>query len=72
MEKMIIDFSSGDEYGRWEIINDLVMGGLSESSVSVTGLKTTALFQGTLSLENYGGFSSTHFQDIRGTRRVIL
>jgi hypothetical protein len=57
MEKTIIDFSSPDEPGQWEIINDAVMGGKSESRVSLTGHKT-ALFAGVVSLENYGGFSS--------------
>jgi len=57
MENTIIDFSSPDEQDRWEIINDAVMGGLSESRVLMTENKT-ALFQGVLSLENYGGFSS--------------
>ncbi len=57
MEKKIVDFSSPDEKERWEIINDTVMGGVSESRISITDNKT-ALFQGVLSLENSGGFSS--------------
>jgi monofunctional biosynthetic peptidoglycan transglycosylase len=64
MEKTIIDFSSSDEQESWEIINDAVMGGVSESRISITE-KKTALFQGTVSLENSGGFSSirTHPRD---------
>jgi len=57
MEKTIIDFSAPDEQDRWEIINDAVMGGVSASRVSITDNKA-ALFQGVLSLENYGGFAS--------------
>lgn len=57
MEKMIIDFSSPDEHNMWEVINDGVMGGVSESRVIITENKT-ALFQGVVSLENYGGFAS--------------
>jgi monofunctional biosynthetic peptidoglycan transglycosylase len=57
MEKTIIDFSTPDEQGRWEIINDAVMGGVSESRVSIIE-NNAALFQGNLSLENYGGFAS--------------
>jgi monofunctional biosynthetic peptidoglycan transglycosylase len=57
MEKTIIDFSSPDETDRWEIINDAVMGGVSESRITITESKA-ALFQGVVSLENYGGFSS--------------
>lgn len=57
MEKMIIDFSDPNEQEQWEIINDAVMGGISESRISITE-NHTALFQGSVSLENYGGFSS--------------
>jgi monofunctional biosynthetic peptidoglycan transglycosylase len=57
MEKMIIDFSSPDEQERWEIINDAVMGGVSESRISIIDNRA-ALFQGNVSLENYGGFAS--------------
>ncbi len=57
MEKTIIDFSSPDEQNRWEIINDAVMGGVSDSRISVIDNKA-ALFQGVVSLEHYGGFAS--------------
>jgi monofunctional biosynthetic peptidoglycan transglycosylase len=57
MEKTIIDFSSPDEKDRWEIINDAVMGGVSKSRISMKDDKT-ALFQGEVSLENFGGFAS--------------
>jgi monofunctional biosynthetic peptidoglycan transglycosylase len=57
MEKTIIDFSSPDEQNRWEIINDAVMGGVSESRISILENKS-ALFQGEVSLENRGGFAS--------------
>ena len=57
MEKTIIDFSSPDELYRWEIINDAVMGGVSSSRITILE-KKAALFQGEVSLENYGGFAS--------------
>jgi monofunctional biosynthetic peptidoglycan transglycosylase len=64
MEKTIIDFSSSDEQKRWEIINDAVMGGVSESRIALADNKA-ALFQGIVSLENYGGFASmrTHSRE---------
>ena len=64
MDKMIIDFSSPDEQEGWEIINDSVMGGVSSSRISIVENKA-ALFQGVVSLENYGGFASmrTHPRD---------
>jgi monofunctional biosynthetic peptidoglycan transglycosylase len=75
MEKTIIDFSSPDEQDRWEIINDVVMGGVSESRISITENKT-ALFRGIMSLENYGGFSSmrTHPRefDLAGCKGLMV
>lgn len=75
MEKAIIDFSSPGEQGRWEIINDFVMGGLSDSRFTITE-DNTAIFQGTVSLENKGGFSSirTHLQrfDLAGYKGFIF
>ena len=57
MEKTIVDFSSSDEKESWEIINDAVMGGISTSRISISKGKA-ALFEGVVSLENYGGFAS--------------
>jgi NADH dehydrogenase [ubiquinone] 1 alpha subcomplex assembly factor 1 len=75
MEKTIIDFSSADEQDRWEIINDAVMGGVSSGRVSITETKS-ALFQGEVSLENYGGFASmrTHPREfgLAGCSGLIL
>jgi NADH dehydrogenase [ubiquinone] 1 alpha subcomplex assembly factor 1 len=56
MEKKIIDFSDSSEKRMWERINDGVMGGLSESSLSPAD--EMAVFEGTVSLENLGGFAS--------------
>jgi NADH dehydrogenase [ubiquinone] 1 alpha subcomplex assembly factor 1 len=56
-EKVLIDFSVEDEGIQWEIVNDVVMGGKSLSSMRITKDKF-AVFQGTVSLENYGGFAS--------------
>lgn len=57
MEKTIINFNLPDEMKQWETVSDTVMGGLSSSHVSITE-NETALFQGEVSLENYGGFTS--------------
>jgi NADH dehydrogenase [ubiquinone] 1 alpha subcomplex assembly factor 1 len=56
MEKKIIDFSDSSEKRMWERINDGVMGGMSESSLSPAD--NMAVFEGTVSLENFGGFAS--------------
>jgi len=54
--KTIIDVKSPDSV-QWFVINDGVMGGLSEGTIETTA-DGTAVFQGVLSLENNGGFSS--------------
>ena len=54
--KKIIDFSDSSERGMWERVDDVVMGGLSESLLSPAD--TTAVFHGTVSLEHFGGFAS--------------
>jgi NADH dehydrogenase [ubiquinone] 1 alpha subcomplex assembly factor 1 len=55
-EKLIIDFKDPAENGQWEKVNDVVMGGRSISRVTIDG--GTAVFQGEVSLESYGGFAS--------------
>lgn len=56
-QKMLLDFRTPDEVRRWEIVNDVVMGGVSQSRMEITADRT-AVFQGEVSLENYGGFAS--------------
>lgn len=43
--------------GDWYVVNDGVMGGISQSQAAVTSRKTLR-FSGTVSLENNGGFAS--------------
>ena len=57
MEKRIIDFSLKDEKDQWETINDKVMGGISTGRMFISE-NNTAVFQGEVSLKNYGGFAS--------------
>lgn len=51
-----IDFGQSKGGNDWMIVNDGVMGGLSESTVKIT--KNSLLFKGTVSLKNNGGFAS--------------
>ena len=53
----LIDFAAGPE-GRWMVVNDGVMGGVSRSTIRRGDDVGTAVFEGTLSLENNGGFAS--------------
>lgn len=45
-----------DELGYWRIVNDTVMGGRSQSRFYQQD--GVGVFEGFLSLENYGGFAS--------------
>lgn len=53
---LVFDFGPGKDFGRWTIINDGVMGGLSQSEARLDG--DAVLFSGTVSLKNNGGFVS--------------
>lgn len=57
-ERMLFDFSRAENRDSWNIINDGVMGGISRSEIIFSG-SGMAIFQGTVSLENNGGFAST-------------
>ncbi|MCH2214060.1 MAG: CIA30 family protein [Flavobacteriales bacterium] len=50
-----LNFNETDT-NNWYIVNDGVMGGLSEGTIEYT--KNTVLFSGELSLKNNGGFAS--------------
>jgi NADH dehydrogenase [ubiquinone] 1 alpha subcomplex assembly factor 1 len=54
---VLFDFTENKDTGNWMVVNDGVMGGLSEGTFTV-GENGTAVFKGIVSLENNGGFSS--------------
>jgi len=56
-EKVIFDFNSPSTSGEWITINDIVMGGISESKFEINS-DSTAIFSGTVSPDNNGGFAS--------------
>ena len=53
---MALTFDSPNEQPRWYAVDDGVMGGVSQSTFSVTD--NEGRFQGEVSLENGGGFAS--------------
>lgn len=55
-EPLVFDFGENKDFGRWSIINDGVMGGLSQSKAILEG--DAVLFAGNVSLKNNGGFVS--------------
>jgi len=59
--KSIFDFKEAADAKYWRVINDGVMGGLSRGEISVND-QGHGLYQGQVSLENNGGFSSVRHQ----------
>ncbi|RPA69661.1 CIA30 family protein [Cyclobacteriaceae bacterium YHN15] len=55
-EPLVFDFGKNKDFGSWRIINDGVMGGLSQSKATLEG--DAVLFAGNVSLKNNGGFVS--------------
>ena len=56
-QRLIADFQSADDRKNWRIVNDVVMGGISKSEFVILD-NSIAVFRGTLSRENNGGFAS--------------
>lgn len=56
----IFDFSSESNAQNWYVVDDGVMGGRSEGNFFI-GPEGHAVFEGTVSLENNGGFSSVRY-----------
>jgi len=56
-DSMMIDFEDLEEASRWYTVDDVVMGGVSQGTFTVTPADV-GIFSGELSLENNGGFSS--------------
>jgi monofunctional biosynthetic peptidoglycan transglycosylase len=54
--KIVFDFSTASHAAGWQIVNDAVMGGVSDGEFRLA--KGVAIFSGNISLENNGGFAS--------------
>ena len=54
---VLFDFSKNSNLSEWTIVNDNVMGGKSQSALTI-GADGNGLFKGSVSLENNGGFCS--------------
>lgn len=57
---MIFDFTKNASLQNWYVVDDTVMGGISAGKMAVNG-EGHGLFQGHVSLDNNGGFSSLRF-----------
>ena len=58
---ILFDFNAQSELRNWVIVDDVVMGGRSSGSFSLTP-EGHGLFKGRVSLENNGGFSSVRYR----------
>jgi len=58
---LIYDFNKNSSAKEWKVIDDVVMGGESSGRFSIDN-DGHGIFEGTVSLENNGGFSSVRHQ----------
>ena len=58
---VLFDFNKNSNIEDWRIVDDVVMGGRSSGSFSISP-EGFGLFEGQISLENNGGFSSVRYQ----------
>ncbi len=58
---LIFDFNKNSDIRGWKIVDDIVMGGRSSGSFKLSP-EGFGLFEGQISLENNGGFSSVRYQ----------
>ncbi len=56
----LFDFQADTQARSWTVVNDGVMGGRSRGNLTITP-EGHGRFAGTISLENYGGFSSIRY-----------
>jgi hypothetical protein len=71
----LVDFLDKSSLDNWTVINDSVMGGKSKGSISITEAACLK-FEGIISLQNNGGFSSVRYQfdkiNIEKKNKLIL
>lgn len=72
---VIVDFNNNSNLDDWYIVDDIVMGGVSNGNMKINS-DGNAVFYGEISLENNGGFSSVRYRipakDISSYRTVVL
>ena len=61
---IIFDFSTKSDLNNWQVVNDGVMGGTSRSKFYLNS-EGHGCFDGTVSLENNGGFCSVRYEFTR-------
>ncbi|MAL17117.1 MAG: CIA30 family protein [Balneola sp.] len=73
--KVIFDFNTDSNPNRWSIVDDVVMGGRSDGNMKISP-EGHGLFEGEVSLENNGGFSSVRLPlralDVKPEQKIII
>ena len=59
--QVIFDFEKESDVKDWMILDDVVMGGKSVGTFKLNN-DGFGVFEGSVSLDNYGGFSSVHYK----------
>lgn len=73
---LIYNFNVDSDVSEWKIVNDGVMGGLSQSKIKLSE-EGRAVFSGEVSLENNGGFASVRYTpevaiDAKGMKSLVV
>ena len=74
-QMMIFDFDKNSKIRDWRIVDDVVMGGVSKSNITINK-GGHGVFSGHVSLDNNGGFSSVRHQfsglNVSGYNKFIV
>lgn len=72
---VLFDFRPDAAIQEWKTVDDVVMGGKSNSKFSLNSAGH-GVFEGTVSLENNGGFASVRYgfipKEIRGFKKAVI
>jgi hypothetical protein len=72
---ILVDFDKASDIGQWYVVDDVVMGGRSNGNFTINE-KGHAVFEGTVSLENNGGFSSVRHafepKNVSGYTKAVI
>lgn len=71
----IFDFTQDNDLSNWRVVDDVVMGGRSDGAFEINEMGN-GVFQGVVSLENNGGFSSLRYRfdqkEISGYKAMVI
>lgn len=73
--QILFDFNNKSDLSQWTIVNDGVMGGVSESDLTISK-NGNAIFKGKVSLDYNGGFASVRYNpdqiDVNGFEKIVI